>query len=53
MVDILRWGMEEDYPVSVNSVGGRFRYQDDWETPRHAGDQYEFRRRQVDDLGGP
>lgn len=33
MVDILRWGMEEDYPVSVNSVGGRFRYQDDWETP--------------------
>ena len=33
MVDLLRWGMGVDYPVSVNSSGGRFRYDDDWETP--------------------
>lgn len=32
-VDMLRWGMEVDYPTKVTSVGGRYRYQDDWETP--------------------
>ncbi|MEQ6119171.1 Gfo/Idh/MocA family oxidoreductase [Reichenbachiella sp. MALMAid0571] len=33
MIDLLRWGMEVDYPSKVSSNGGRFRYQDDWETP--------------------
>ncbi|WP_430973198.1 Gfo/Idh/MocA family protein [Sunxiuqinia rutila] len=33
MVDLLRWGMEVDYPTRVSSNGGRFHYQDDWETP--------------------
>ena len=33
MIDLLRWGMDVNFPVSVNSSGGRFRYQDDWETP--------------------
>ncbi|NQU86042.1 MAG: Gfo/Idh/MocA family oxidoreductase [Mariniphaga sp.] len=33
MVDLLRWGMGVDYPVRVSSNGGRFRYNDDWETP--------------------
>ena len=33
MVDILRWGMDLEYPTMVTSVGGRYRYQDDWETP--------------------
>ncbi|RHJ91789.1 Gfo/Idh/MocA family oxidoreductase [Parabacteroides bouchesdurhonensis] len=33
MVDILRWGMELDYPTMVSSVGGRYCYKDDWETP--------------------
>ncbi len=33
MVDLLRWGMEVDYPIRVSSNGGRYRYQDDWETP--------------------
>ena len=33
MVDILRWGMELDYPTKVTSVGGRYCYNDDWETP--------------------
>ena len=33
MVDLARWGLGVDYPVRVNSSGGRYRYQDDWETP--------------------
>lgn len=33
MIDLLRWGMELDYPTKVSSNGGRYRYQDDWETP--------------------
>lgn len=33
MVDLLRWGMSVDYPTRVSSNGGRYRYQDDWETP--------------------
>ncbi|MCC5931521.1 MAG: Gfo/Idh/MocA family oxidoreductase [Cyclobacteriaceae bacterium] len=33
MVDILRWGMDVGYPVKVSSNGGRYHYQDDWETP--------------------
>ncbi len=33
MVDLLRWGLEVDYPTMVSSNGGRYRYQDDWETP--------------------
>ncbi len=32
-VDLLRWGLGVDYPDLVASVGGRYRYQDDWETP--------------------
>lgn len=32
-VDLARWGLGVDYPVRVNSSGGRYRYQDDWETP--------------------
>ena len=33
MIDMLRWGFGVDYPVKVSSNGGRYRYQDDWETP--------------------
>ena len=33
MIDLLRWGMEVDFPIKVSSNGGRYRYQDDWETP--------------------
>ena len=32
-VDLARWGLGVDFPVKVNSSGGRYRYQDDWETP--------------------
>lgn len=33
MVDLARWGLQVDFPTLVNSTGGRYRYQDDWETP--------------------
>ncbi len=33
ILDLLRWGMQVDYPVCISSGGGRYRYQDDWETP--------------------
>jgi predicted dehydrogenase len=32
-MDVMRWGLGLDYPLTVHSVGGRFRYKDDWETP--------------------
>ncbi len=32
-IDVIRWGLGLDYPTSVSSEGGRFWYQDDWETP--------------------
>jgi len=33
MVDLARWGLQVDYPTKVTSAGGRYRYQDDWQTP--------------------
>ena len=32
-VDLLRWGLDVSYPTKVDSIGGRYRYNDDWETP--------------------
>jgi predicted dehydrogenase len=32
-IDLARWGLNVNYPVKVYSTGGRYRYQDDWETP--------------------
>ena len=32
-IDVCRWGLGVDYPSLVNSSGGRYRYQDDQETP--------------------
>lgn len=31
--DLMRWGMQCDYPSGVHSGGGRYRYKDDWQTP--------------------
>jgi len=32
-IDVARWGLGIDYPQSVNSTGGRYFFQDDWQTP--------------------
>jgi predicted dehydrogenase len=33
MVDLMRWGLGVEYPTKVVSSGGRYRFQDDWQTP--------------------
>ena len=33
MIDLARWGLNVEYPTKVNSTGGRYMYQDDWQTP--------------------
>lgn len=33
MIDIMRWGLGVEYPNRVTSSGGRYCFQDDWETP--------------------
>ncbi|HPM18840.1 MAG: Gfo/Idh/MocA family oxidoreductase [Bacteroidales bacterium] len=32
-LDIIRWGLDLDYPSKVSSAGGRYHYHDDWEVP--------------------
>jgi predicted dehydrogenase len=41
-LDICRWGLGVDYPVKVTSAGGRYRYQDDQETPDTHTVAFEF-----------
>lgn len=32
-IDLLRWGMGLTFPTQVSSMGGRYRYEDDWQYP--------------------
>lgn len=32
-LDLARWGLQEDYPIKAFSTGGRYQYDDDWQTP--------------------
>jgi predicted dehydrogenase len=42
MIDVARWGLAVDYPTHVSSSGGRYRYEDDQETPDTHVVCYEF-----------
>ncbi|MFD1816658.1 Predicted dehydrogenase [Pseudarcicella hirudinis] len=41
-LDVIRWGLGVDFPVKVTSIGGRFAYKDDWETPDTQTISFEF-----------
>jgi len=32
-VDLARWGLNVDLPTRVSSIGGRYQFKDDWQTP--------------------
>lgn len=41
-IDLCRWGLGVDYPVEVSSDGGRYAYDDDWQTPDTQTASYDF-----------
>ncbi len=45
-LDLCRWGLGAEFPIRVTSSGGRYRYQDDQETPdtQTVGLEFEGRR---------
>ncbi len=41
-VDLLRWGLGVDYPTKVDSIGDRYRYEDDYQFPDTQLVSYQF-----------
>lgn len=41
-LDVMRWGLAVDFPTKVVSAGGRYAFQDDWETPDTQTISYNF-----------
>jgi predicted dehydrogenase len=44
-IDICRWGLGVNFPIRVTSQGGRYRYEDDQETPDTHTVSYDFEGR--------
>jgi predicted dehydrogenase len=41
-MDVVRWGLDVDYPIRVSSLGGRYAFRDDWEPPDTQVITYDF-----------
>ncbi|MBL8793119.1 MAG: Gfo/Idh/MocA family oxidoreductase [Planctomycetia bacterium] len=41
-IDLCRWGLGVEYPIQVSSTGGRFRHDDDQETPDTSTATFQF-----------
>jgi predicted dehydrogenase len=46
-IDLARWGLQVDYPVKAFSTGGRYQYEDDWETPDTQVASFDFADRKT------
>lgn len=47
LIDICRWGLGVDYATKVTTAGGRYRYDDDQETPDTSVSTFEFGDRAI------
>lgn len=46
-IDVCRWALAVDYPTGVSSIGGRYRFEDDQETPDVQSAKFEFADRKA------